>query len=87
MIADSVPAPGVLRVGEGRLDERRRLGSHQPLELSEDPALGSLASEDQAGDGDGDQQQRRDREGRVVGERSRQPRRLVLAPVTIRLFE
>ena len=33
---------------------------HQALELSEDPTLGRLASEDQAGDRDRDQQERRD---------------------------
>ena len=59
----------------------------EALQLGHDLALGRLAPEGEAGDADGDDQQRRDREERVVRERRAQARRVVALPVAGGLLE
>ena len=79
----STPCAGLLTLCSSACDRRRALLAHQPAQLGEDVAARRVLAEDEAGDRDDDQQQRRDREQRVVRERcahararSRRSRRL-----------
>ena len=68
-----------------RLRRRRAVLAHQIAQLREDVAARRVWAEDEAGDRDDDQQQRRDREQRVVGERGAHARGVVVDPGVDRL--
>src|SRR5205823_12594175 len=65
----------------------RGLRPENAAELPEDLALRGVASEDHPGDGDRDQQQRREREDRVVRERGAKPLGLIVTELGEGLFE
>ena len=65
---------------EQALHGERALASDEVIELADDLAAHRLGAEHHAGDRGGDQQDRRDREQRVVGERRAQPRAVIVPP-------
>ena len=69
------------RAFEQALHRRRALVRRACLELAVDLAARGLFAEDEAGDGDDDEQQRRDREDRVEGQRRAHALRVVVDPV------
>src|SRR4029077_12647023 len=75
----------------GALDRgQNRLGpglASEILDLADDLALGGLLPEEKRGEGDDEDQPRRQREDRVVRERRPQPRRAILVPLEERLTE
>ncbi len=77
---DDTPAVAV-RGGEHGLDLLGALLAEHVVELLTDLALGGVLAVDQSGDGRRDDQEGREREGRVVRERRADPRRLVLLPL------
>ena len=81
-----------LAAGLGRLFEHaeERLSALRPddgLDLVRDLTAGHFSPKDHAGDADADHQQRRDREERVKGQSSAQPRRVDCVPTDGGLFD
>ena len=65
---------------EKALHGERALAPDEMIELADDLAAHRLGAEHHAGDRGGDQQDRRDREQRVVGERRAQARAVIVPP-------
>jgi hypothetical protein len=74
--AQTPPLPAL----QQRLRRRRAVVAHQLAQLDEDVAACRVGTEDEAGDRDDDQQQRRDRKQRVVGERRAHARGVIVDP-------
>ena len=75
-----MPARPLAGALEKALHGERAFASDEVIELADDLAAHSLGAEHHARDRRGDQQDRRDREQRVVGERRAQPRAVVVPP-------
>jgi hypothetical protein len=71
----------LLRLLEDRLDHLRMLFAHQSAELMNDPSAHGIRSEDCAGYRHDDEEDRRQREHGVVGERGALGHRVVREPV------
>jgi hypothetical protein len=69
---------GIARALDHRLQRFGALAAHQAAQLLDDGAARGVVAEGQSGDGDGDQQDRRQREQRVVGDRGAAAQRIVL---------
>jgi hypothetical protein len=69
------------------LHRRGALVAHEAAQLVEDLAARRVAAEDQPGEADDDEQQRRDGKQRVVGERRSHAGRVVLRPGADRVLE
>jgi hypothetical protein len=62
------------------LHGQRAVAADEVIELPDDLAADGVGAEHQARDRDGDQQDRRNREQRVVGERRAHPRAVIVPP-------
>ncbi len=65
---------------EQALHGERAFAADEVIELADDLAAHRLGAEHHAGDRGRDQQDRRDRKQRVVGERRAQPRAVIVPP-------
>ena len=77
---------GLVGRGQHALDRFRAVGADHAGKLTEDLAARRLFAKNESGDGDGDEEQRRDGKQRVVRERGAHARRVIRAPRVGRLL-
>ena len=80
MTVARMPARPLAGALEKALHGQRALASDQMIELADDLPAHGLGTEHHARDRRGDQQDRRDREQRVIGERRAEPRAVIIPP-------